>query len=223
MISDIRKNLKYPINRALLPVLIHFAVRMLQATMRIRVIGGEAVRSFHERGEGVIIVLWHSRLLMSPFAYMGKELHCLLSSHGDGDLIANTMKGFGFRLIRGSSTKGGTEALREMVRLGRNNTDLAITPDGPRGPAEVAKPGIAQLARLTGHPILPLAFSSSRARRFKSWDRFLLPYPFSRGVFVWGDPLFCREGEEIEAFRLRIEEALRDTTRRADEYFRHKA
>ncbi|HEX9022481.1 MAG TPA: lysophospholipid acyltransferase family protein [Geobacteraceae bacterium] len=191
--------------------------------MRIRVIGGETVRSFHARGEGVIIALWHSRLLMSPFAYMGKELHCLLSSHGDGDLIANTMEGFAFRLIRGSSTKGGTEALREMVKLARKNADLAITPDGPRGPAEVAKPGIAQLARLTGHPILPLAFASSRAKRFRSWDRFLLPYPFSRGVFVWGDPLFCREGEEIEAFRLRIEEALRDTTRRADEYFRHEA
>ncbi len=220
MTRDIRKNLKYPVNRAVLPALIHFAVRMLFATMRITVLGAEAARPFHERGEGVIIVLWHSRLLMSPFAYMGKELHVLLSSHGDGDLIANTMKGFGFGLIRGSSTKGGTEALREMVRLARGNADLAITPDGPRGPAEVAKPGIAHVARMTGHVILPLAFASSRAKRFKSWDRFLLPYPFSRGVYVWGEPLFCREGETTEAFRQRIEQALREATRRADEYFR---
>jgi hypothetical protein len=108
--------------------------------------------------------------------------------------------------------------MRELVRLGRKNSDMAITPDGPRGPAEVVKPGVAHVARLTGRPILPLSFASSRFKRFNSWDRFLLPYPFSRGVFVWGEPLYYRKGEALEAFRLRIDEALRDTTRRADTY-----
>jgi lysophospholipid acyltransferase (LPLAT)-like uncharacterized protein len=106
----------------------------------------------------------------------------------------------------------------ELVRLARKNCDLAITPDGPRGPAEIVKSGVAQLARMTGRPVVPLAFFCSKAKRFRSWDRFLLPYPFSSGVFIWGEPLFYRAGEELEAFRLRIEEALRNTTRRADEY-----
>ena len=157
---------------------------------------------------------------MAPLAYMGKNMNVLISSHGDGELIANVMKKFGFHLVRGSSSKGGTEAIRELVRLGRKNSDMAITPDGPRGPAEVVKSGVAHVARITGRPILPLSFSSSRCRRFNSWDRFLLPYPFSRGVFVWGEPLFYRKGEELEIFRRRIEEALHGTTLRADELAR---
>lgn len=201
-----------------LPGLIYYIIRLLHATMRTRVVGGEIPRAFHDRGEGTINVFWHGRLLMLPFFYQGKGLHVLISSHGDGEIIANVMRLFGFQLVRGSSSKRGKEAFLEMVRLSRQNRDLAITPDGPRGPAEVVKDGVAQVARLTGRPVITLAFSSSRGKRFNSWDRFLLPFPFSRGVFVWGEPLYYREGEEMEAFRLRIEEALRDTTRRADEY-----
>ncbi len=94
-----------------------------------------------------------------------------------------------------------------------------MTPDGPRGPAEIVKPGAAQLARLTGNPVIPLAFSCSRGKRFDSWDRFLVPYPFSQGVIVWGEPLYYTKEEEPEAFRLRIEQALKETTARADKYF----
>lgn len=202
----------------MLPALIYVVIRALRATMRIKVVGGEIPRAFHDRGEGIIVVFWHNRLLMCPLAYMGKDMNVLISSHGDGELIANATKGFGFKPVRGSSSKGGVEAMRELVRLGCNNADLAITPDGPRGPAEVVKPGVAHVARVTRRPILPLSFSSSRFKRFDSWDRFLLPYPFSRGVFVWGEPLYYPKGEALEAFRQRIEEALRETTRRADEY-----
>ena len=106
-----------------------------------------------------------------------------------------------------------------MVQLARENCDLGITPDGPRGPAEVVKPGVALLGRLTGRPVIPLAYSCSRAKRFTSWDRFMLPYPFSRGVIVWGEPLYCREGEHAEAYRQRIEKALRDVTAKADGHF----
>lgn len=218
MMKESLKKLKNRLSSGFLPALIYLAVRALYATMRIKVVGGEIPRPFHDRGEGVIVVFWHNRLLLSPYAYMGKDLNVLISSHGDGELIANATRGFGFSPVRGSSSKGGAEAMRELVRLGRKNSDMAITPDGPRGPAEVVKPGVAHVARLTGRPILPLSFASSRFKRFNSWDRFLLPYPFSRGVFVWGEPLYYRKGEALEAFRLRIDEALRDTTRRADEY-----
>lgn len=215
--KDHLRALKNRLAGGFLPALIYIAIRVLFATMRIRVIGEEIARPFHDRGEGVIVVFWHNRLLMAPLAYMGKDMNVLISSHGDGDLIANATKRFGFHLVRGSSSKGGAEAIRELVRLGRKNSDMAITPDGPRGPAEVVKQGVAHVARVTGRPIIPLSFSSSRFRRFDSWDRFLLPYPFSRGVFVWGEPLYFRKGEELELFRRRIEHALRDTTIRADE------
>jgi lysophospholipid acyltransferase (LPLAT)-like uncharacterized protein len=109
--------------------------------------------------------------------------------------------------------------LKEMVRLLREDKDIAITPDGPKGPREVAKAGVAQVGRLSGRAVIPMAFGASRAWRLGSWDRFLIPKPFSRGVYVVGEPLRYREGEELEAFRERIEAALRDVTERADSYF----
>lgn len=216
--KDLLRTLKNRFAGNLLPRLIYLIVRCLYATMRVRILGGEIPQAFRDQGVGVINVFWHARLLMLPFAYRGKGIRVLISSHGDGEVIANVTRCFGFGLVRGSSSKKGDRALREMVQLARDNQDLAITPDGPRGPSEVVKLGVAQLSRLTGKPVIPIAFSSSRAKRFASWDRFLLPYPFSRGVFLWGEPLFWQEGEELEAFRLRIEEALRETTARADGY-----
>lgn len=215
------KEIKNRLAGGLLPKLVYIIVRGLYATMRVRVIGGEIPRAFHDRGEGTINVFWHARLLMLPFAYTGeKSPYILISSHGDGEIIANVMRCFGFGLVRGSSSKRGREALQEMVKLAREHHDLGITPDGPRGPAEVVKPGVALLGRLTGRPIIPLAYSCSKAKRFTSWDRFMLPFPFSRGVIVWGEPLFCRAGEHAEEFRQRIEQSLREVTARADGYFR---
>jgi len=216
-IKNILRRVKNRLAGGLLPAIIYLAVRILHATMRIRIISAEVPQAFHVRGDGLIVVCWHSRLLMTPFAYKGRGVHVLVSSHGDGEIIANVFKCFNIKLVRGSSSKKGSKALIQLVRLARKNCDLAITPDGPRGPAEIVKSGVAQLARMTGRPVVPLAFSCSKAKRFRSWDRFLLPYPFSSGVFIWGEPLYYLEGEELEAFRLRIEHALRETTLRADE------
>lgn len=220
--KSLLKEIKNRLAGGFLPKLIYAVIRVLYATMRVQVLGDEIPRSFQSKGEGVINVFWHSRLLMIPFVYTGDGVYVLISSHGDGEIIANAMKKFGFFQVRGSSSKGGSEALTEMVRLARKNRDLAITPDGPRGPAEIVKPGAAQVARISGRPVIPLAYSVSRGKRFNSWDRFLLPYPFSRCVFVWGEPLYYRKGEDMEVFRLRIEEALKTTTQRADEYVSSK-
>jgi len=218
------KNLLRPLKKRLsgrfLPRLIYVAMRTIYASMRVQIVGADIPRLFHDRGEGVINVFWHGRLLMTQFAYEGRGLHVLASNHGDGEMIGNVARCFGFHLVRGSSSKRGAGALMELVRLARKNCDLAVTPDGPRGPAEVVKPGVAQVARITGRPVIPSAFSSSKAKQFNSWDRFRLPYPFSRGVFVWGEPLYYREGEDMEEFRRRIEEALRETTAKADGFFR---
>ncbi len=214
---DSLKKVKRRLAGTLLPRLVSVLIRTLYATMRVRVVGEEIPLAFHTKGEGTINVFWHGRILMIPFFYRGNGLNILVSSHGDGEIVANVLASFGFHLIRGSSSKGGREAFAEMLRLARKNRDLALTPDGPRGPAEVVKAGVAQLAHRTGRPVIPLAFAASRFKQFGSWDRFMVPYPFSRGVLVWGEPLYCKEGEEAEAFRQRIEEALRATTSTADE------
>lgn len=199
--------------------LLHAIITALRFTMRVTYIGDRVMPSFAERGEGFIGMFWHGRMLMLPFIYPGKRLNILISSHRDGEIIANVMNRFGFELVRGSSSKGGTAALREMVHLLKHGSDVGITPDGPKGPAEVVKGGVAQIARLSGKAVIPMAFSSSMKLRLRSWDRFFLPLPFSRLVFVVGDPLYCSREEDMEDFRIRVEKALNDVTSRADTFF----
>ena len=110
----------------------------------------------------------------------------------------------------------GEGARAEMVRLLDSGTDIGIAADGPKGPPEVLKPGAAWLCAKTGHPVLPMAFSSSRALRLRTWDRFLVPRPFTRAVWLVGEPIRRRDGEEFEALRCRIEAAIREITARAD-------
>jgi lysophospholipid acyltransferase (LPLAT)-like uncharacterized protein len=104
-----------------------------------------------------------------------------------------------------------------MMRLLKSDNDLGIAADGPRGPAEVLKPGAAQLGRLSGKAVIPISFSASRSIRLTSWDRFMIPLPFCRGAFVVGEPVRHEKGEDIEQYRLRIENALREVTALADE------
>jgi lysophospholipid acyltransferase (LPLAT)-like uncharacterized protein len=192
---------------------------VLRHTMRVFSVGDRTLHSFAEREEVYIGMSWHGRMLMLPFIYPGKRLNILISTHRDGEIIANVMKRFGYELVRGSSSKGGAVALRELINLLKQGSDIGITPDGPKGPPEIVKGGVAQIARLSGKAVIPFAFSSSMMLRFRSWDRFLLPLPFSRLVFVIGDPLYYEKDEDIEHFRNRIEIALNDATSRADAFF----
>lgn len=204
---------------ASMPVTLLFVslIRLIYATMRITVIGKEILPGFAARGEGYVGAFWHGRILMIPFLYPGKALHILVSMHRDGEIIANILSRFGFHLIRGSSSKGGGDALREMMRLLKADNDIGIAADGPRGPTEVLKPGAAQLGRLSGKAVIPISFSASRFIRLTSWDRFMFPLPFSRGVFVVGEPVRYEKSEDMEAFRLRIESSLMEATANADE------
>lgn len=197
-------------------------ITLLFRTMRITFVGKEIMPGFTARDEGFVAAFWHGRLLLIPFTYPGCAMHVLISIHRDGEIIANVMKRFGFSLVRGSSKKGGAAALREMLQLLKENRPLAVTPDGPRGPAEVMKPGVAQVARLSGKAVIPMTFSASSCFRATSWDRFMVPYPFSRGVLYVGEPVRHEPGEDMEEFRLRLEAALKDVNVKADELVRSK-
>ncbi|TAN38151.1 MAG: DUF374 domain-containing protein [Nitrospirae bacterium] len=218
--KKILKKLKKRLAKNILPVVIYCFMRVLYSSLRVSIVGREIPDPFHNSDRGVVFAFWHSMLLaMAGAPYGGRSMHVLVSRHGDGELIGEVMRLFGFSLVRGSSSKGGGEALKELVTLIQKSRDISITPDGPRGPAEEAKPGIAQLARLTGAPVIPVAYSGSRLTILKTWDRFRIPCPFSKIHFVVSEPLFCQEGEDVEAFRLRIETALREVTARADAFF----
>src|SRR5215510_7893370 len=187
----------------------------ISATMRSETRGQEEVDALYRSGGHIILAFWHAQQLMIPAGYRGTGAHVLISQHGDGEIIARIIARFGHEAVRGSSTRGGAGALRALIKLGRAGKDLVVTPDGPRGPRQVAKLGVVQLAKATGLPIVPLAFACSTKQRFSRWDRFMVPYPFSRGLFSYGEPLVVsREGDELalEAHRLGIETELNRVT-----------
>ena len=205
---------------SVLPPIGASVIRGLGRSMRIETKGQESLDALYHEGRRVIIAFWHARQLMMPLTYRGTQAHILISQHQDGEIVARIIERFGFRAVRGSSTRGGGEALRELIRLGRSGVDLVVTPDGPKGPAQVAKMGVIQLARASGLPIVPLAFGCSKKKHFASWDRFMVPYPWSCGLYLWGAPIWVsRELDELalEAKRLELETTLNQMTAEADD------
>ncbi|MDP2972089.1 MAG: lysophospholipid acyltransferase family protein [Deltaproteobacteria bacterium] len=214
------KTLKKKLVSWLGPWLAFWIIKLLGRTMRLVEIHPEIPRSFWEKGIPVIGALWHGRLLMMPIIYKGKKLSFLVSPHRDGQVMGKALKRFGFHAILGSTTRKGFSGFKQMVRA--HGSDIGIVPDGPRGPRQQVQIGVIELARRTGNPILPLTFSASKKKIFKTWDRFLLPYPFSKGVFIWGEPVYVdRDGDRdyLEEKRLLLERKLNELTEEADRYF----
>ena len=203
------------------PGVAFFLIKFLQWTMRIEELNGEWARDLWRRGENCIGAFWHGRLLMTPLVYRGQGLKILISRHRDGELITRTVRHFGLETVRGSSTRGGITGIKGLARALQEGYDVAIAPDGPRGPRFKVQPGIIQLARISGRPILPVTFSAFPRKVFKTWDHFVIPFPFSRGVFVWGEPIWVDRGasaEEIETKTLLLEKRLQELTEVADRY-----
>jgi len=153
---------------SMLPPIGAAVIRALGRSMCIETKGQESIDALYQTGKRVIIAFWHARQLMMPLTYRGTQAYILISQHKDGEIIARIVERFGFKVIRGSSTRGGVEALREMIRLGRSGVDIVVTPDGPQGPAQVAKMGVIQLARASGLPIVPLTFGCSKKNTFRA-------------------------------------------------------
>lgn len=183
-------------------------IRLLYRVLRVEFIDESIPKAFWDKGEPVILAFWHDQLLLMVKGYRGPGARILISASQDGELIARTMACFGQGAVRGSSSRGGSGALRELVRLGKQPYDLVVTPDGPKGPRHQVKPGVAQLARLTGRPVVPMAFACSRGHRFASWDRFLLPLPPGHGVYAFGEPLYADSQESPEQFGERLQTAM---------------
>jgi lysophospholipid acyltransferase (LPLAT)-like uncharacterized protein len=216
------KALRKKLVAALGPWLAYWTIRILGLTMRFEQVHAEVPAFFQGKGIPAIGAFWHGRLLMMPFAYKGKNLSFLVSPHRDGQIVGRALKRFGFRPILGSTHRRGFSGFREMVKAQRDGSDIAVVPDGPRGPRCHAQVGVIELAKLTERPVIPFTFSASRKKILNTWDRFLIPYPFSRGVFVWGEPIHVDpkgDRDHLEERRLLLEKRLNDLTEEADRYF----
>lgn len=149
-------------------------------TTRVERIGVEHYLQFREAGQPIMFVFWHGQLLPLVHYHRHEGIVVLVSEHDDGEYVTRVIHRHGFGTVRGSSTRGGRKGLKGLVRAAKEGRDLAVTPDGPKGPPGVFKPGALAAAQMAGLPVVPIALSASSGYRFASWDGFLLPRPFSK-------------------------------------------
>lgn len=209
----------WKISLTLGPWLASRLMRAGAATLRRMDIGREHPESCWGRGAPAIVAFWHGRLLMMPFAYPGQSGVILISEHRDGEYISRIAERLGFRVVRGSATRGGARGFRQLLQALQEGRNAVITPDGPKGPRGRAKSGVIELARLSGMPILPVAFGAWPRTILKSWDQFLVPHPFGRGVYVWGKPICVPADADkaaVEKFQMLLAERLDALVAEAD-------
>jgi lysophospholipid acyltransferase (LPLAT)-like uncharacterized protein len=188
----------------------------LRRTWRVEILHAELFEDLRARRVPILFTLWHGRMLLPIQRHRRQGIVTMASRSKDGEIIALWLERNGYVVVRGSTTRGGGEALRQMVRHVRSGRHAALTVDGPQGPPRVVQPGALQLARLTGAWILPITSSSTRPRFLKSWDRYLLPMPFSRSVVVYGEPFPIADAVTDEDALARIAGSLDAATREAD-------
>jgi lysophospholipid acyltransferase (LPLAT)-like uncharacterized protein len=163
-------------------------LQMLARTWRIRVVNGGHLLDLRRGGRPFIFALWHGHLLPLLWHHRGQGVLVLISEHRDGEMVARAAESLGYGLIRGSTTRGADRALISLVRELKSGHEVAITPDGPRGPAETFAPGALVAAQRSDSFILPVAASADRAWRLRSWDRFVIPKPFARVTIAYTTP-----------------------------------
>jgi lysophospholipid acyltransferase (LPLAT)-like uncharacterized protein len=205
-------------------------IRLVRRTGRFEIRRGDIAARFWAEDKPFVAATWHGQNMILPtFWHNWREMRILVSKHGDGEIVAGVMHFLGVGTIRGAGVPKGEErvhkqkgagALRAMVRALGENISIGLTADLPPGPARRAGEGIVMLARLSGHPIVPVAATTRARIQLDNWDRFTINLPFSRGALVWGEPIYVPRDatpEEIEAARLRVEDGLNAVAREAEE------
>jgi lysophospholipid acyltransferase (LPLAT)-like uncharacterized protein len=194
-------------------------IRILGATWRMEIRGCEHLEQARKMSESVIFVFWHGRLLVLSWSHRGSRVYILASEHYDGDLMGKTIEWLGLGHLKGSTTRGGTRALRELRSLLGGGHDIGLTVDGPKGPRGKVQQGATELSRLASSAVLPVSDTARGRKIFGSWDRFQLPVPFARVIVEYGEPLIVPAGagaEERERLRIELERRLGELTSRLD-------
>jgi hypothetical protein len=162
-------------------------VRLLGLTWRIRVSHDHDVRRLRAAKQPIIFMLWHGQLLPLLYHHRGEGAFVMISEHADGEIMARVAENLGFATVRGSTSRGAARALLGAARVVSDGHDLAVTPDGPRGPAKSIAPGLPVVAQRTGAAVIGASAAPDRAWRLKSWDSFLIPKPFATVRIAYSD------------------------------------
>ena len=207
----------------LVPPVAATLVRLLGATLRLRVEGVDALAPHWAAARPLIYCVWHGRILMVPWlnarlrrTHGARAVSVLASRSRDGGLVGSYVSRFGLDVVRGSSSRGGATAFRALVTAVRAGRDVALVPDGPRGPRGQLAPGVVALAGLTGAPVVPLGFAARPANRLATWDAFLVPAPFARAALVFGAATTIARDADRESVRKVVERNLDEATAAAD-------
>ena len=197
-------------------------IKFVSLTLKWKYLNKKHAATLWKNNENFILCFWHGRLLMMPLSWKKeKKINMLISEHPDGQLISKTVKYFGINTIHGSTSKGGTKAIRNIIESLKSGQSVGITPDGPRGPKMKINSSIIKIASLTGFKILPLSCSVKNKFFLKSWDKFLVALPFGKGCFAWGEPLKIKKKitkEEDLKLSNKLEKILLKLTKEADHY-----
>lgn len=193
--------------------------RILFSTVKIEEKPSGYPKQLKSQGKNVIYAYWHSFMLAPGYAARNLGIKVLISRHTDGEYIAQIAQQLGFNPVRGSTTRGGVNALLSMIKKVNEDTSFVITPDGPRGPRFIVQPGIIFLGQKTNYPVLPVALGLTNYWELPSWDKFRIPKPFSKAILIYGDPITIPpilDKSKVEEYRELLEKTLNEMRAEAE-------
>ncbi len=196
--------------------MVYGVIRALGATLRVRIENDAPLR---ELDCGKIVCGWHGRSLIPGVAYRNRGYWVIVSHSRDGRMQTRIFERLGYRVIRGSTGRGGARAAIESIRALREKAIFAVTPDGPRGPSGIVQGGVMTMAQKSGAALMPVGVSGRPRARVNSWDRYFVPAPFAKGLMLYGEPIFVpadASPDEVEALRQRFEREIHRVQSLAD-------
>jgi len=221
MFKKIKKNLLF---RRIVCRVLYLYVKFVFLTARVKIINSEVLDSIKQSKTPVIFTFWHEHIMMMPCFVAGlQKTNAMISLHGDGEILSSIMEMFNLGLVRGSSSKGGGKVASEALRVLENGENVAITPDGPRGPRMKAASGAVKIAELSKCPIIPIGFASSFHKRLNSWDKFIVTYPFSKIVLCVGEPMHIEPNSDEKINTSELENKMNKFTQKAKQKAKQNA
>ena len=208
---------KTSIGQKLIGLIFYFVTNLIARSIRWEYFEQSKKSTILNSQDKYIFCCWHNKLFLGPHLLpRNRVINALQSSHSDGMITSLALKYLGMNVILGSSKKGGVQAFRKMVKRLQLGESIAITPDGPKGPKEQVKEGIIKLAQITNTPIIPLVWTTKKFKTINSWDNFVLPYPFSKGMYCFGKPINIKKNinlEKLELERQNLENEIKRLTK----------